>query len=284
MSDDRELVEVIQADHDAASDLMRDHNGGVFPTLRSLGAIRAGLNDQHPLVQAFAYHRLQSLVAPVMVEARESELADRLIPLSHAKRDFQNEIGREITAGVEVGAKRESYCRLYLYGPDTGIDSYTTWTELAMLYAVLGEVFGALQGSTGAGEAFQARVQPWMMECFGPEISADRVERCDRFIEEALELVQASGYEKEHAHALVEYVYGRDQGEINQEVGGVMVTLAAYCLAFGADMHAAGETELARISHPDTIAKIRAKQATKPQHPPLPIVEKADRLDQGEEG
>ncbi len=41
---------------------------------------------------------------------------------------------------------------------------------------------------------FQNRVAPWMEACFGPEISADRVERNDRFIEEALELVQASGY------------------------------------------------------------------------------------------
>jgi NTP pyrophosphatase (non-canonical NTP hydrolase) len=118
-------------------------------------------------------------------------------------------------------------------------------------------------------DAFQDRVQPWMMACFGPEISADKLERNDRFIEEALELVQASDYPKARALALVDYVYGRDQGEINQEVGGVMVTLAAHCLAHGVDMHEAAETELARIW--TKVETIRAKQAAKPTGSALPI-------------
>lgn len=117
-------------------------------------------------------------------------------------------------------------------------------------------------------DSFQPRVQPWMMECFGPEIAADKIERNHRFIEEALELVQANGCTKSEAHQLVDYVYDRDQGDINQEVGGVMVTLAALCLAIGVDMHAAGETELARVW--TKIDKIRAKQAAKPRHSPLP--------------
>jgi NTP pyrophosphatase (non-canonical NTP hydrolase) len=117
--------------------------------------------------------------------------------------------------------------------------------------------------------SFQQRVQPWMMECFGPEIAADKLERNDRFIEEALELVQASGYPKERALALVDYVFDRDQGEINQEVGGVMVTLAAHCLAHGVDMHEAGETELARIW--TKAEQIRAKHAAKPTGSALPV-------------
>jgi NTP pyrophosphatase (non-canonical NTP hydrolase) len=120
-------------------------------------------------------------------------------------------------------------------------------------------------------DSFQARVQPWMMACFGPEISADRLERSDRFIEEALELVQASDYPQARVLALVDYVYGRDQGDINQEVGGVMVTLAAHCLAFGVDMHEAGETELARIW--TKVDQIRAKQQAKPHGSALPIGE-----------
>jgi hypothetical protein len=94
---------------------------------------------------------------------------------------------------------------------------------------------------------FQARVQPWMMACFGLEISGDREERNHRFLEEALELVQACGCTAGEAHQLVEYVYGRPVGEKGQEVGGVMVTLAALCLANDLDMHAEAETELARI-------------------------------------
>ncbi|WP_244102275.1 hypothetical protein [Burkholderia gladioli] len=119
-------------------------------------------------------------------------------------------------------------------------------------------------------EQFQARVQPWMMECFGPTIAADRVERNHRFLEEALELVQSLGCTANEAHQLVDYTFGRPVGEPAQEVGGVMVTLAALCLANTLDIHAAGEAELARISAPAMVENIRAKQAAKPKHSPLP--------------
>lgn len=117
--------------------------------------------------------------------------------------------------------------------------------------------------------SFQGRVQPWMMACFGPEISSDRLERGDRLLEEVLELLQSGQYPRDRIASLTNYVFDRPQGEINQEVGGVMVTLAAYCLAHGLDMHAAGETELARIW--TKIEKIRAKQAAKPTGSALPI-------------
>lgn len=120
-----------------------------------------------------------------------------------------------------------------------------------------------------AGETFQERVQPWLMACFGEMIAGDREERNHRFLEEALELVQACGCTASEAHQLVDYVYGRPIGEPAQEVGGVMVTLAALCLANGLDMHANGETELARIW--TKVEAIRAKQAAKPKHSPLPM-------------
>lgn len=116
--------------------------------------------------------------------------------------------------------------------------------------------------------SFQERVHPWMMVCFGEMVSGDKEERNHRFLEEALELVQACKCTREEAHQLVDYVYGRDEGEINQEVGGVMVTLAALCLAQGFDMHEGGETELSRIW--TKIEQIRAKQEAKPKYSPLP--------------
>lgn len=115
---------------------------------------------------------------------------------------------------------------------------------------------------------FQSRVAPWMQACFGPEISNDCVERNHRFLEEALELVQACGGTASEAHQLVDYVFGRPIGEKVQEVGGVMVTVAALCLAQKLDMHEAGERELARIW--TKVDQIRAKQAAKPKHSPLP--------------
>jgi len=112
-------------------------------------------------------------------------------------------------------------------------------------------------------EPFQARVQPWMMACFGAMIAGDREERNHRFLEEALELVQSTGCTAHEAHQLVDYVYGRATGEPHQEVGGVMVTLAALCLANHLDMHDAAETELTRIW--TKVEAIRAKQAAKPK-------------------
>lgn len=119
-----------------------------------------------------------------------------------------------------------------------------------------------------ASDTFQSRVQPWMMACFGQKISADRLERNHRFIEEALELAQACGCSQSEAHQLVDYVFGRPIGEKAQEVGGVMVTLAALCLAHDLDMHEAGDVELRRVW--EKMDEIRAKQAAKPKHSPLP--------------
>lgn len=62
-----------------------------------------------------------------------------------------------------------------------------------------------------------------MMACFGATISRDKAERNHRFLEEALELVQACGCTESEAAQLVAYVYGRPAGDPPQEVGGVMV-------------------------------------------------------------
>jgi hypothetical protein len=118
-------------------------------------------------------------------------------------------------------------------------------------------------------ETFQSRVQPWLLICFGEMIASDVIERNHRFLEEALELVQSCGCTKDEAHQLVEYVYNRPSGEKSQEVGGVMVTLAALCLAQDLDMDESAETELKRIW--TKVEQIRAKQAAKPKYSPLPI-------------
>lgn len=107
-----------------------------------------------------------------------------------------------------------------------------------------------------------------MLACFGERISKDKTERNHRFLEEALELVQATGCTKSEAHQLVDYVFERPIGEPVQECGGVMVTLAALCLANDLNMNECGEMELSRIW--TKIEKIREKQANKPKHSPLP--------------
>ncbi len=118
--------------------------------------------------------------------------------------------------------------------------------------------------------SFQERVKPWLHECFGEMIAGDKEERNHRFLEEALELVQACGCTKEEALKLVDYVYGRPVGEKGQEVGGTMVTLAALCIAQGINLNEEAERELSRINLPEVVLKIRAKQAAKPKFSPLP--------------
>lgn len=146
---------------------------------------------------------------------------------------------------------------------------------------VLHEMVNTTPPTDGLRSAFQDRVNEWMMACFGAEITADKMERNHRFLEESLELVQSCGCTVSEAHRLVDYVFNRPIGEPAQECGGVMVTLAALCIANNLDMDAASETELARVWQ--KIEKIRAKQAAKPKHSPLPehtntIASQAEKL------
>lgn len=124
-------------------------------------------------------------------------------------------------------------------------------------------------------KTLQERVGVWVLACFGAAVAADRRERSHRFLEEALEMVQAAGCTRDEALQLVDYVFGRPAGELRQEVGGVMLTLAAFCLAHDLSMDAAAEEELARVW--TKVEAIRAKQATKPRFSPLPGVAPGDR-------
>lgn len=115
---------------------------------------------------------------------------------------------------------------------------------------------------------FQKRVHEWMLACFGDQIAQDKVERSHRFLEEALELVQAADCTQTEAHQLVDYVFNRPVGSLGQETGGVMVTLAAFCNAYGMSIRVEAEGELDRCWH--YIEKIRAEQAAKPKFSPFP--------------
>lgn len=117
-------------------------------------------------------------------------------------------------------------------------------------------------------KSFQTGVSQWVVDCFGVDVAMDAEERNHRFLEEAIELVQARGCTASEAHQLVDYVFNRPVGEPAQEVGGVMVTLAALCNAAGIDIVGAADDELRRIW--TKVPEIRAKQAARPKHSPLP--------------
>lgn len=122
---------------------------------------------------------------------------------------------------------------------------------------------------TGA-EIFQEAVGLWLVECFGRAIAGDIKERCYRFQEEANELVQSLGLTREEAHQLVDYTWDRPVGETEQELGGVMITLAALCHATNMDMETHALNELSRINQSEVIERIRQKQKSKPHQSPLP--------------
>ena len=161
-------------------------------------------------------------------------------------------------------SKRLSQLRGYYMNPK---DEPATAPHIAALERSALREFAVLAGAMG-DSSFQSRTDSWMAVCFGPEIAADRRERNHRFLEEALELVQAGRCTASEAHQLVDYVFGRPVGEKDQEVGGVIVTLSALCSAHNLDMNACGETELERIWQ--NVERIRAKHAAKPKHSPLP--------------
>ncbi len=116
--------------------------------------------------------------------------------------------------------------------------------------------FGTMRG-------FQTGVGIWMLEVFGADIAMDPLERIMRFLEEALELAQAMGMTATEAERVVAYVWSRPVGEPTQEVGGVMVTLAAFCFRTEIDLQLAAITEYERINTPEMRLKIFGKQAEK---------------------
>ena len=109
---------------------------------------------------------------------------------------------------------------------------------------------------------FQQRAAEWYRTCFAEADQISPAERTHRFLEEALELAQASNCSREEAIELVDYVFGRKPGDAKDEVGGVMVTLAILCEVLGWDMKKAGEVELGRNWR--RIAAIREKRKSKP--------------------
>jgi len=113
-------------------------------------------------------------------------------------------------------------------------------------------------------KSFQSRVHDWTVVCFGERVAANGVERNHGFLEESLELVQSLDRTREQAHSLLDRVFGRDAGEPWQEVGGVMVTLAALHEARGVDLDL-DESAVTEIAHVRTkVERIHEKRRTKP--------------------
>ena len=85
---------------------------------------------------------------------------------------------------IELGAKAaHAHAQSNSDDGHKGTAAYVQWQELR---AEMGELIRAVyapQHSPTPQAPFQQRVQPWLLECFGAEIAADRMERNHRFQE-----------------------------------------------------------------------------------------------------
>lgn len=113
-----------------------------------------------------------------------------------------------------------------------------------------------------AGERFQRRCDAWLRFCFGDAVTDHRGERNERYAEESTELLQAAGMTRERLHEIVDWVFDRPAGDIPDEVGGVMNTLAPLCTAHGVDLAVAADVTLEKCWRNSD--RIREKHRRKP--------------------
>ena len=110
-------------------------------------------------------------------------------------------------------------------------------------------------------EQLQDHIGIWMQEVLpGPTTTK---ERALRFLEEAIELVQALGLTQEDIQRTGEMVFERPAGEPSQEVGGVVSTLLALTNHLKVSAHAAALAEIERMDTPEVKARVQARQAEK---------------------
>jgi NTP pyrophosphatase (non-canonical NTP hydrolase) len=94
----------------------------------------------------------------------------------------------------------------------------------------------------------QALVGSWAKAAFGAEQATNLRQRGVRMLEEAIELYQAVNGSAKMAHELVDYVFSREPGDLEQEIGGVGITLLALGHAAGVSAETAEIAELGRVS------------------------------------
>ena len=109
----------------------------------------------------------------------------------------------------------------------------------------------------------QPRIAAWVRKVFTEAEAQNAPERALRLVEEAIELAQACGVDRESLHRLVDYVLARPVGDPAQEVAGTMVTLYALAQAINVDADEAFENEVSRIQQTEVIDRVRRRQHEK---------------------
>ncbi len=97
----------------------------------------------------------------------------------------------------------------------------------------------------------------WAIRCFGLDHVRNIPLRSQRTLEECAELSQALGLSREDAHLTIDKVYDRPVGEAEQEIGGVLHTVAILCESMHVDAEELHEREVRRVlqKSPEHFAK-----------------------------
>lgn len=93
----------------------------------------------------------------------------------------------------------------------------------------------------------QATIFEWAKAAFTVEQSTSLPQRGLRLLEEAVEAFQACGGNKDKAHEMIDYVFGRPPGELGQELGGVSVCVLALAAAAGLSAETEEQREVTRV-------------------------------------
>lgn len=93
----------------------------------------------------------------------------------------------------------------------------------------------------------QSEILAWAVDTFG-SIALHPRERALRFLEEALELCQACGLDREVIPLMVDRVYANPPGSLDREVAQAQMTLSALSESQGVESMIEMADEFARIS------------------------------------
>lgn len=153
-----------------------------------------------------AWHDKPAGAVPPPVALKEVEVYVDHGPSLREPRDELCTIDDAIRYAADCVAQSAQKADATLAHPNSPFGKWSA-SELDAIQAY-GEAREAAAGGV-PGDTFQARVAPWMAECFGAAIANDVRERGDRLLEEVLELLQSHGYDPARVATLRDYVFGR---------------------------------------------------------------------------
>jgi NTP pyrophosphatase (non-canonical NTP hydrolase) len=94
----------------------------------------------------------------------------------------------------------------------------------------------------------QSAILEWANATFGEATASNTGERIRRFAEESIELIQATGLDKQAIHNIIDHVYAKRVGNVALEIGQVGVSLLALAEHLGISAEEEERKEFQRIS------------------------------------